>query len=75
MPHYAAFHLGLHCLPKYTFRSLHSLCMLINFSLSCTEFFLNNFFKTFLHEHISVKSMVLDQDQVGPDPSPNYMQR
>ena len=21
MPHYAAFHLGLHCLPKYTFRS------------------------------------------------------
>ena len=20
MPHYAAFHLGLHCLPKYTFR-------------------------------------------------------
>ena len=21
MPHYAAFHLGLHCLPKYIFRS------------------------------------------------------
>ena len=21
MPHYAAFHLGLHCLPKYAFRS------------------------------------------------------
>ena len=21
MPHYAAFHLGLHCLPKYSFRS------------------------------------------------------
>ena len=20
MPHYAAFHLGLHCLPKYAFR-------------------------------------------------------
>ena len=22
MPHYVAFHLGLHCLPKYSFRSL-----------------------------------------------------
>ena len=22
MPHYVAFHLGLHCLPKYMFRSL-----------------------------------------------------
>ena len=21
MPHYATFHLGLHCLPKYSFRS------------------------------------------------------
>ena len=22
MPHYAVFHLGLHCLPKYTYRSI-----------------------------------------------------
>ena len=24
MPHYATLYLGLHCLPKYPFRSLHS---------------------------------------------------
>ena len=31
MQHYAAFHLGIHCLPKYPFRDGLTLCMLGNF--------------------------------------------
>ena len=34
MPHHVAFHLGLHCLPKYAFRSHKYIKQRVNFALT-----------------------------------------
>ena len=33
MPHYVAFHLGLHCLSKWSFRSLYLVTQRVNLAL------------------------------------------
>ena len=62
MQHYAAFHLGLHCLQKYSFRGFPEYkglnndlthCMLGNFScfyVVCYFFFHNQLFRKILSE-------------------------
>ena len=37
MPHYAAFHLGLHCLPKYPFKGFRSSKGKIGVNVACIE--------------------------------------